>query len=81
MRMVSRRTSPSNPGAMMSISHGVSITQTRQVEGGIAAPKGFRAAGVACGIKASGARDLTLLAADGPASAAAVFTTSGPPMQ
>jgi glutamate N-acetyltransferase / amino-acid N-acetyltransferase len=54
----------------------VSITETRQVEGGIAAPRGFRAAGVACGIKASGARDLTLLAADGLASAAAVFTTN-----
>jgi glutamate N-acetyltransferase/amino-acid N-acetyltransferase len=54
----------------------VSITEIRPVEGGIAAPRGFRAAGVACGIKASGARDLTLVAADAPAGAAAVFTTN-----
>ena len=48
----------------------------RTINGGITAPRGFRAAGVACGIKASGARDLTLVAADGAASAAAVFTTN-----
>lgn len=46
------------------------------VGGGITAPAGFRAAGVACGIKASGNRDLTLIAADRPVSAAAVFTTN-----
>lgn len=46
------------------------------VPGGITAPAGFRAAGVACGIKASGNRDLTLIAADRPVSAAAVFTTN-----
>src|SRR6478735_428771 len=43
------------------------------VRGGIAAPAGFRAAGVACGIKKSG---LALLVSDAPASAAAVFTTN-----
>jgi glutamate N-acetyltransferase/amino-acid N-acetyltransferase len=48
----------------------------RAIEGGITASRGFRAAGVACGIKASGARDLTLVAAERPASAAAVFTTN-----
>jgi len=38
-------------------------------------PKGFRAAGVAAGIKASGARDLTLVVNDGPLDlAAGVFT-------
>ena len=31
------------------------------VEGGITAPKGFRAAGIACGIKANGKLDLCLL--------------------
>jgi glutamate N-acetyltransferase / amino-acid N-acetyltransferase len=35
---------------------------------------GFRFAGVACGIKASGARDLGMIVCDRPASAAAVFT-------
>jgi glutamate N-acetyltransferase/amino-acid N-acetyltransferase len=46
------------------------------IEGGITAPAGFKAAGVACGIKASGNRDLTLIAVDRPVSAAAVFTTN-----
>jgi glutamate N-acetyltransferase / amino-acid N-acetyltransferase len=45
------------------------------VPGGITAPLGFRAAGVACGIKAEGL-DLALLTSDGPASAAGVFTTN-----
>src|SRR5687768_15716044 len=35
---------------------------------------GFRFAGVACGIKPSGGRDLGLIVCDRPASAAAVFT-------
>jgi glutamate N-acetyltransferase/amino-acid N-acetyltransferase len=39
---------------------------------------GFRAAGVACGIKPSGERDLALLVCDGPAPASAArFTRSG----
>jgi glutamate N-acetyltransferase/amino-acid N-acetyltransferase len=42
----------------------------------VTAPRGFRAAGVACGIKASGAPDLALIAADEPAAAAGVFTTN-----
>jgi glutamate N-acetyltransferase/amino-acid N-acetyltransferase len=46
------------------------------VGGGITAPKGFRAAGVACGIKANGKLDLGLVASDTVASAAAVFTTN-----
>ncbi len=41
-------------------------------------PAGFRAAGVACGIKADGARDLALLLCDAPeAVSAARFTRSG----
>ncbi len=40
-------------------------------------PRGFRAAGVCCGIKRkAGALDLGLLLADAPAAAAAVFTTN-----
>jgi len=46
------------------------------IEGGITAPRGFRAAGVACGIKASGDLDLSLLVSDAMASAAGVFTTN-----
>ena len=42
---------------------------------GVTSPKGFRAAGVAAGIKASGAPDLALVVNDGPdATAAGVFT-------
>jgi len=41
----------------------------------ITSPAGFRAAGVACGIKAGGL-DLALVASDEPAAAAAVFTTN-----
>lgn len=42
----------------------------------ITVPKGFVAAGGACGIKESGKPDLALIAADRPCSAAAVFTTN-----
>ncbi len=52
------------------------MTAVRQVPGSVTAPAGFRAAGVACGIKASGNLDLALIAADRPVSAAAVFTTN-----
>ena len=40
----------------------------------ITSPRGFRAAGVACGIKESGGLDLGVLAADSTCAAAAVFT-------
>jgi glutamate N-acetyltransferase/amino-acid N-acetyltransferase len=51
------------------------------IDGGITAPGGFRAAGVACGIKRRGTAanaplDLALIVAEGPVSAAAVFTTN-----
>ena len=46
------------------------------LEGGVTAPAGFRAAGVTCGIKKTGAPDLALIVADVPATAAAVFTTN-----
>ena len=39
-------------------------------------PKGFRASGVRAGIKASGKRDVGLLVADAPVTAAALFTTN-----
>jgi glutamate N-acetyltransferase/amino-acid N-acetyltransferase len=44
---------------------------------GVTGPQGFRAAGIAAGIKESGALDLTLVVNDGPSdSAAGVFTTN-----
>ena len=45
------------------------------IAGGITAPSGFEAAGVACGIKASGL-DLALIVATPPARAAGIFTTN-----
>jgi glutamate N-acetyltransferase/amino-acid N-acetyltransferase len=55
----------------------------RRLTGDVAVP-GFRAAGVACGIKSSGALDLALIVSDAPAAAAGVFTRStvvGAPVQ
>ena len=46
-----------------------------RIPGGITAPAGFRAAGVACGIKSSGL-DLALLTSTPPARAAGIFTTN-----
>ncbi len=49
---------------------------TEAPDGGL--PKGFRAAGVACGVKQEGALDLGLLVSDSPATtSAARFTSSG----
>lgn len=47
-----------------------------RIEGSVTAPGGFRASGVACGIKANGRPDLAVIACDVPAAAAAVFTTN-----
>jgi glutamate N-acetyltransferase/amino-acid N-acetyltransferase len=46
------------------------------IDGSVTAPAGFRAAGISCGIKKSGAPDLALIVSDLPASSAAVFTTN-----
>ena len=43
-------------------------------EGAVCAPAGFRAAGISCGIKKSGAPDVALIVSESLASAAAVFT-------
>lgn len=45
-----------------------------QIIGSIVSPLGFRAAGVACGIKKNRGPDLALVVSDVPASCAAVFT-------
>jgi len=44
--------------------------------GTVTTPRGFRAAGVAAGIKANNGLDLALIVSDTPAQAAAVFTTN-----
>jgi glutamate N-acetyltransferase / amino-acid N-acetyltransferase len=54
------------------------------VAGGITAPKGYRAAGIAAGLKPSGLPDLALIVSDQAAIAAGVFTTNqvcAPPVQ
>ncbi|MDR2768705.1 MAG: bifunctional glutamate N-acetyltransferase/amino-acid acetyltransferase ArgJ [Treponema sp.] len=49
----------------------------KELENGVCAPKGFRAAGIRCGIKASSAKkDLALIASDTPCVSAAVFTAN-----
>ena len=58
---------------MTATSPGPVITRT----GGVTAARGFRAAGVAAGLKSTGARDLALVVNDGPLDgAAAVFTSN-----
>ncbi|MDJ0662462.1 MAG: bifunctional ornithine acetyltransferase/N-acetylglutamate synthase [Crocosphaera sp.] len=47
-----------------------------QIAGGITAPKGFKASGIAAGLKPSGNPDLALIVSDVEAIAAGVFTTS-----
>jgi len=51
-------------------------SKIKQVDGGVLAPKGFKASGVACGIKQSGNKDMAVVVSDKMASAAAVFTTN-----
>ena len=46
----------------------------KQIEGGITAVPGIRAAGVHAGIKAADAKDVTLIVTDTPSTAAGVFT-------
>jgi glutamate N-acetyltransferase/amino-acid N-acetyltransferase len=49
----------------------------KAIEGSICAPRGFRAGGICCGIKAGAVkRDLALVASDHPCTAAAVFTAN-----
>ena len=52
------------------------MTTVPTAPGGVTTARGFRAAGVAAGIKANGGLDLALLVSDTPAQAAAVFTTN-----
>lgn len=49
--------------------------QWQRIEGSVTAPKGFRAAGIHCGVKTD-RRDLALIVSDSLASGAAMFTTN-----
>lgn len=46
------------------------------IPGGVTAPQGYRAAGMAAGLKPSGAKDLALIVSDVKAHGAGVFTTN-----
>jgi glutamate N-acetyltransferase / amino-acid N-acetyltransferase len=52
------------------------MSDWQPIAGGITAPKGFKAGGIAAGLKPSGAPDLALIVSDTEAIAAGVFTTS-----
>ncbi|MGB5772074.1 MAG: bifunctional ornithine acetyltransferase/N-acetylglutamate synthase, partial [Crocosphaera sp.] len=52
------------------------MTDWQVITGGITAPKGFLAAGIAAGLKPSGKPDLALIVSEVEAIAAGVFTTS-----
>lgn len=45
-------------------------------QGSVTSPRGFRAAGVTCGLKVSGKPDVALIVSESPAVAAGVFTTN-----
>ncbi len=47
-----------------------------EIQGGVAAALGFRASGVACGIKGNRKRDLAMVVSDKPAAACGVFTSN-----
>lgn len=50
--------------------------QWQVIEGGVTAPKGYKAAGISAGLKTSGAPDLALIVSENDAIAAAVYTQS-----
>jgi glutamate N-acetyltransferase/amino-acid N-acetyltransferase len=46
------------------------------VDGGVTAPKGFKAAGFACGLKKNGKKDIALVSSDDLAVCSGIFTTN-----
>ncbi len=48
----------------------------KEITGGVCAPKGFQAGGIACGIKKNEKLDLALVVSEVPATAAGIFTTN-----
>lgn len=51
------------------------MSEAIRIDGNVTSPRGFRAAGIHCGVKSS-RKDLALIASDTLASAAAMFTTN-----
>jgi glutamate N-acetyltransferase/amino-acid N-acetyltransferase len=60
---------------LTAIEHEINNDVTTEIGGGITSPKGFRAAGIYCGIRKV-KKDLMLLVSDVPANISAVFTQS-----
>jgi glutamate N-acetyltransferase/amino-acid N-acetyltransferase len=54
----------------------ISMSGSNIINTGICVPEGFKAAGVACGLKADGRLDLCVIAAEQRCAAAATFTTN-----
>src|SRR4028119_1755453 len=52
------------------------MSDWQEIPGGVTAPRGYKAAGIAAGLKPSGLPDLALIFSDVEAIAAGVFTTS-----
>ncbi len=52
------------------------MQKVKVIKGGVCSAKGFRAAGVPAAVKYEGRRDVALIVADKPCTAAAVFTTN-----
>lgn len=52
------------------------MSEFTKIKGGVTAPLGFKAAGVACGIKKNGCKDLALVFSETPALAAGIFTSN-----
>lgn len=48
----------------------------KTISGGVTAPRGFKAAGISCGIKKNQQPDLALIYSEVPAEAAGIFTTN-----
>ena len=46
------------------------------IEGGVTAPKGFKAASAAAGIKYTGREDMAMIFSVGPATVAGMFTSN-----
>ncbi len=52
------------------------MSTLKTIKGGVTAPQEFLAAGIACGIKTAGVRDLAMIFSLRPAAAAGAFTTN-----
>jgi glutamate N-acetyltransferase/amino-acid N-acetyltransferase len=61
---------------MLPAAEELGMTDWQVIEGGVTAPKGYRATGICAGLKPSGQPDLALIVSDVEAIAAGVFTTS-----